>query len=112
MDEGWTDTHIAAGEGAGNTFRVDDPTSRIDYLMAYGPLAERITESRPLFEGAFRVNPDDPGSFALSDHLPVMADLSWKMIPKRQKNRLDTFRKNLRSPKYSHTLQRNITSGS
>lgn len=74
MDAGWIDTHTAAGEGAGNTFRVDDPTRRIDYLMAYGPLAERITESRPLFEGAFRVNPDDPGSFALSDHLPVMAD--------------------------------------
>src|SRR5690625_7340517 len=81
MDAGWTDTHIAAGEGAGTTFRVDDPTRRIDYLMAYGPLAERITESRPLFEGAFRVNPDDPGSFALSDHLPVMADFRWRMIP-------------------------------
>ena len=74
MNAGWVDTHTAAGSGDGNTFRVDDPTRRIDYVMAYGPLAQRITDSRVLFEGAFRLNADDPGSFALSDHLPVMAD--------------------------------------
>lgn len=74
MDAGWIDTHTAAGEGSGNTFRVDNPTRRIDYVMAYGPLAERVVSSRPLFEGAFRVNGEDPGSFALSDHLPVLAE--------------------------------------
>lgn len=74
MNAGWVDTHTAAGSGEGNTFRVDNPTRRIDYVMAYGPLAQRITDSRVLFEGAFRLNPDDPGSFALSDHLPVLAD--------------------------------------
>jgi len=74
MNAGWVDTFTAAGVGSGNTFRVDDPGRRIDYVMAYGPLAQRIAESRVLFEGAFRLNPDDPGSFALSDHLPVLAD--------------------------------------
>jgi len=74
MNAGWVDTHTAAGSGAGNTFRVDNPTRRIDYVMAYGPLARRIADSRVLFEGAFRTNPDDPESFALRDHLPVLAD--------------------------------------
>jgi len=32
-----------------------------------------VTESRPLFEGAFRLNIDDEESFALSDHLPQLA---------------------------------------
>lgn len=74
MNAGWVDTHTTAGSGDGNTFRVDNPTRRIDYVMAYGPLAQRIADSRVLFEGAFRTNPDDPVSFALSDHLPVLAD--------------------------------------
>ncbi len=36
-------------------------------------LATRREASRVLFEGPFRTNPADPASFALSDHLPVMA---------------------------------------
>jgi hypothetical protein len=28
----------------------------------------------PLFEGSFRMNNEDPKGFALSDHIPVLAD--------------------------------------
>ena len=38
----------------------------------------RVLESRPLFEGAFRVNVDDEGAFALSDHLPQLAVFGGK----------------------------------
>ena len=41
--------------------------------MATGTIANQIVESRPLLEGAFRLNIADENSFALSDHLPQLA---------------------------------------
>jgi hypothetical protein len=73
IDAGWVDTFAKAGEGEGLTIPSDTPQSRIDYILAAGPIAERVVSSRPLFEAAFRTNPDDPASFALSDHLPQLA---------------------------------------
>lgn len=73
LDAGWTDTFAKVGKGEGLTIKADKPTRRIDYVMAAGPMAKQVIESRPLFEGAFRVNNDDPQSFALSDHLPQLA---------------------------------------
>lgn len=73
MDAGWTDTFAKVGRGEGLTFTADDPKYRIDYIMAIGPVAKQIVESRPLFEGAFRLNVADENSFALSDHLPQLA---------------------------------------
>jgi endonuclease/exonuclease/phosphatase family metal-dependent hydrolase len=73
MDAGWTDTFAKVGQGEGLTIKADTPQYRIDYVLATGPLANRVTESRPLFEGAFRVNVADESSFALSDHLPQLA---------------------------------------
>lgn len=73
IDAGWIDTFAKVGEGDGLTIKADTPDRRIDYVLAAGPIAEKVTESRPLFEGAFRVNTDDPKSFALSDHLPQLA---------------------------------------
>lgn len=55
------------------TFDSIQPRIRIDYIWAAGPLAKRLESSRVLNEGAFRTNPADPKSFALSDHLPVIA---------------------------------------
>ena len=77
-DAGWIDTFAAVGQGEGLTIKSDKPDLRIDYVMAAGPLARQVTESRPLFEGDFRVNNEDLESFALSDHLPQLAvfDLS------------------------------------
>ncbi|WP_417851417.1 endonuclease/exonuclease/phosphatase family protein [Thalassoglobus sp.] len=73
MDAGWIDTFAKVGEGEGLTIRADDPKHRIDYVLATGPIANQILESRPLFEGAFRLNIADENSFALSDHLPQLA---------------------------------------
>jgi endonuclease/exonuclease/phosphatase family metal-dependent hydrolase len=73
MDAGWIDTFAQVGKGDGLTIKADHPQYRIDYVMATGPIASQIVESRPLFEGAFRVNVADENSFALSDHLPQLA---------------------------------------
>lgn len=73
MKAGWIDTFAKVGQGEGLTIKSDVPKHRIDYIMAIGPIAGRIIESKPLFEGAFRVNVADENSFALSDHLPQMA---------------------------------------
>jgi endonuclease/exonuclease/phosphatase family metal-dependent hydrolase len=73
IDAGWVDTFTKVGKGDGFTIKADIPKWRIDYVMAAGPIAERVTESRPLFEGAFRLNINDKQSFALSDHLPQLA---------------------------------------
>lgn len=73
MDAGWVDTFAKIGKGDGNTFKVDTPQWRIDYVMAVGPIAKRMAEAKPLFEGAFRLNPADQEAFALSDHLPQLA---------------------------------------
>ncbi|ADB18827.1 Endonuclease/exonuclease/phosphatase [Pirellula staleyi DSM 6068] len=70
---GWQDTFTQAGAGEGLTIKSDTPDRRIDYILAAGPIAKTIKSSRPLFEGAFRVNNADAESFALSDHLPQLA---------------------------------------
>lgn len=77
IDAGWTDTFATFGKGEGLTIKADKPEWRIDYVMAAGPIAKEAVESKPLFEGAFRTNTADPESFALSDHLPQLAVLSY-----------------------------------
>jgi endonuclease/exonuclease/phosphatase family metal-dependent hydrolase len=73
LEAGFKDTFSSPGEGGGETWPAHDPKRRIDYVFVAGPLAKRLKEGRRLFEGAFRTNRDDPGSFALSDHVPQMA---------------------------------------
>ena len=75
IDVGLTDALAVKGSGP-QLFTVNSvtPRGRIDYIWAAGPLAKRVKECRVLFEGAFRTNPDDSTSIALSDHLPVLAD--------------------------------------
>ncbi len=70
---GWVDTFAQVGEGDGFTIKADLPRWRIDYVWATGPIAKQVIESRPLYEGAFRLNIADPQSVALSDHLPQLA---------------------------------------
>ena len=78
IEAGWMDTFAEVGKGDGLTIKADIPKWRIDYVMAAGPIAERIIESRPLFKGAFRLNINDKESFTLSDHLPQLAVFEWK----------------------------------
>lgn len=73
IEAGWIDTFNEVGEGEGLTIRADEPSRRIDYVLAHGPVAKQVVDSGPLFEGAFRTNPSDSNSFALSDHLPQLA---------------------------------------
>lgn len=73
IDAGWTDTFAEVGEGDGPTFRSDIPQWRIDYVLAAGPIAEQVVESRPLKHGAFRLHIADQQAFALSDHFPQLA---------------------------------------
>ncbi|MCR9228543.1 MAG: endonuclease/exonuclease/phosphatase family protein [Flavobacteriaceae bacterium] len=74
MDAGFTDSFAKSGKGHGHTIPVDVPKKRIDYVLARGPLANQIVESRALFERRFRTEPSEPDSFALSDHLPQFAE--------------------------------------
>jgi len=75
---GYTDTFVAVGGEGGPTIPASKPEWRIDYVFAAGPLASGIKQSRPLYEGAFRIDPDDQHSFALSDHLPQFASFELK----------------------------------
>ncbi len=68
------DTFTAVGKGDGFTANAIKPAKRIDYIYCAGELANQIIACRPLYEGSFRMNNDDPNGFALSDHLPVLAD--------------------------------------
>lgn len=76
-EAGWVDTFTKVGHGDGWTFQseADDLklNKRIDYILAAGPIANQVVESRPLYEGAFRINIADPDAFALSDHVPQLA---------------------------------------
>lgn len=57
-----------------NTINSIKPTARIDFILAKGKIESQITDHRVLFEGNFRINTDDPSSYALSDHLPVLVE--------------------------------------
>ena len=73
VEAGLVDAFAAKGRGQPLTIPSTEPERRIDYVWSSVGLAARLRECRVLYEGAFRTNPDDPRSFALSDHIPVMA---------------------------------------
>lgn len=72
------DTFKAVGTGDGYTINAIKPAKRIDFIYAAGALSKCIKACRPLFEGAFRMNNEDPKGFALSDHIPVVTDFDLK----------------------------------
>ena len=71
---GLVDTFTAAGSGDGYTSNSIKPSKRIDFIYAIGTLSKQIKDCMPLFQGNFRMNNEDPKGFALSDHIPVLAD--------------------------------------
>lgn len=73
VSAGLSDTLVPFGGPQQPTFSSVKPEGRIDYIWAAGPLSKRLKSARVLREGAFRTNPADPTSFALSDHVPVIA---------------------------------------
>ncbi len=73
VDAGLVDTQAAVGNGSQTTYPANMPRTRIDYIFAAGPIARQIKTCRVLFERPFRTDPAQWQSYALSDHLPVMA---------------------------------------
>ena len=73
-EAGLVDAFRRYGETSEFTFPSTTPRQCIDYIWSNAVLAGRGSAARVLFEGPFRTNPEDPRSFALSDHLPVLAD--------------------------------------
>ena len=80
IEAGLVDTFAAAGTGPGETCgdvkrdpKKDQLDQRIDYIFACGPIVPRLRECRVLLDPPFRVGPEASKSWALSDHLPVMA---------------------------------------
>jgi len=76
-EAGLVDAFHRTGEAAEFTIPSTTPRDAIDYVWSNAALAARRRAARVLFEGAFRTNPADPRSFALSDHLPVLAEFRW-----------------------------------
>jgi len=74
---GWVDVVRRVGHPSEFTFPSTTPAKSIDYIWTNNRLTGVPGATRVLFEGGFRTNPADPRSFALSDHLPVMAELEW-----------------------------------
>lgn len=73
-DAGLVDVFAFKGSGDGFTSNSIHPSKRIDFIYAIGALSKRIKDCAPLFQGNFRMNNEDPKGFALSDHIPVLAD--------------------------------------
>ncbi|MGI9517360.1 MAG: endonuclease/exonuclease/phosphatase family protein [Pirellulaceae bacterium] len=73
VDTGLQDAFADCGSGEGLTCSTTNLRWRIDYVWSAGPLSEQLASCRVLDEGAFIENANDPASFALSDHLPVIA---------------------------------------
>lgn len=73
---GMTDTFAKNETNVELTCPSIEPTERIDYILARGPIAERLKRSRILYEGAFRAYEEDETSYALSDHIPVFAEFT------------------------------------
>jgi endonuclease/exonuclease/phosphatase family metal-dependent hydrolase len=71
---GMVDAYTKVVKGKQYTATSLKPNSRIDYIFVKGDLADQLAKYRSLYEGAFRINKDDPKSFALSDHIPSLVD--------------------------------------
>lgn len=74
INGGLMDAFCIGGQGDGYTINSIIPTRRIDYIFCAGELSQQRMDCKVLFEGNFRMNTEDPKGYALSDHLPVLAD--------------------------------------
>jgi len=70
LDAGMVDCFAAKGAGPALTWPADEPTMRIDYILARGPIADRLESFRVLAEAPFISQAD---ALALSDHRPLFA---------------------------------------
>lgn len=70
---GLIDIGAKMGIGDEPTYPVTEPRIRIDYIWATPDLAEKAKDAAVLSKPPFVPDPKNLASFALSDHMPVMA---------------------------------------
>lgn len=76
VDAGLIDIGEKMGIGAEPTCPTTGGRSRIDYIWATPDLAEKAKAAAVLNKPPFVPDPDDAASFALSDHMPIMAEFA------------------------------------
>jgi endonuclease/exonuclease/phosphatase family metal-dependent hydrolase len=74
VEAGLKDCYMAKGVEQRNTIKSTVPNRTVDYIWVNESLGKRLLRCKVLYEGNFRTNLLDERSFALSDHLPVMAE--------------------------------------
>lgn len=74
VEAGLVDIGAQQGIGEQPTAPSVQPRSRIDYIWATPELAEKSRHAEVLNKPPFTPEPGDPSSYALSDHLPVLAE--------------------------------------
>jgi endonuclease/exonuclease/phosphatase family metal-dependent hydrolase len=70
---GFVDAVASSGWGEQFTSPSREPTERIDYVFSAGPITDRLESATVLTGRNWVVEPAHAASFALSDHLPVLA---------------------------------------
>jgi endonuclease/exonuclease/phosphatase family metal-dependent hydrolase len=78
VEAGLMDIGKATGTASEPTSSSVRPTKRIDYVWATPELAKTARKSAVLNKPPFIPEPDDRSSYALSDHLPVMAEFGFQ----------------------------------
>ena len=79
LDAGLVDVAAAYGLKNAPTSSSATPRQRIDYIWATPDLATQATAARVLNAPPYLLATDRPDAYALSDHLPVMAE--FHMLP-------------------------------
>ncbi|MEA3365334.1 MAG: endonuclease/exonuclease/phosphatase family protein [Candidatus Hydrogenedentes bacterium] len=80
VEAGLVDVGKAKGIGNTPTFSSTKPGKRIDYIWATAEVAETARQAQVLNKPPFVPEPDDPASYALSDHMPVMAEFGMEAL--------------------------------
>ncbi|MGE4619329.1 MAG: endonuclease/exonuclease/phosphatase family protein [Planctomycetota bacterium] len=77
IEAGFTDAYLAGGGDprGGWTCPSTGLAERIDYIWIAGTLSQQVREARVLSDDEFHVDRSRPDDAALSDHLPVFAEL-------------------------------------
>jgi len=78
VEAGLVDIGKAMGIGDSPTFSSTKPRARIDYVWATPELAETARRAAVLNRPPFVPESGDPASYALSDHMPLMAEFTME----------------------------------
>lgn len=73
VDLGMVDLFETIGGRSKLSVPTHNPRARLDYIWASKGLATKARSCRILASGAFGMNEDEEWTYALSDHLPIMA---------------------------------------